>query len=188
MRLHSCSLAQRFVDDDRGGDSRVQRFDRRSHRNGNPLVGLLDPRRAFHPNGSAQAPAAMTLVAEPASAARTIAPRLPGSWTSLAITTSGAGPAYRSAASGNGRRARATIVLGDRTGLSAAITCGVATATSTPARSSCAVSVRMSSRSSAVETTAACSMGTAAARASASRWGPSRSNKSGASPRAAARY
>ena len=54
----------------------------------------IDPRSAFQPNGSADAPAAIKPVAPPASATRAIAPTFPGSCTSTATTTSGAAPAY----------------------------------------------------------------------------------------------
>ena len=50
----------------------------------------MEPRSAFQPNGSALAPAAITQLAPPASATRVIAPMLPGSCTSAAMTTSGA--------------------------------------------------------------------------------------------------
>ncbi len=83
----------------------------------------IDPRSAFQPNGSADAPAATTPVAPAASATRTIAPRLPGSCTSTATTTSGAAPAKTSLEPV--RRALAPArrcALDDRTGLIASIT------------------------------------------------------------------
>ena len=69
-----------------------------------------------------------------ASATRTIAPRLPGSCTSTATTTSGAAPRVeRFDLRPSGRSASATIALGDRTGLIASITGGRTRAsTSTP--------------------------------------------------------
>src|SRR5262249_25391197 len=39
------ALTMRFVQQDRGGDRGVQRFDRRLHRNGDTLIGRIDERR-----------------------------------------------------------------------------------------------------------------------------------------------
>src|SRR5205814_606123 len=75
----------------------------------------IDPRSAFQPYGSAEAPIAIRPVAPPASATRTIAPRLPGSWMSAATRSSGC-PANIDAG-GSGRSAIATTALDDRTGL-----------------------------------------------------------------------
>ena len=73
----------------------------------------------------------------PASAARTMAPRLPGSCTSWAMSTSGAAPAYRRRASAARPTVRARrSALDDLTGLTTAMTWAVVTTTSTPARSS----------------------------------------------------
>ena len=92
----------------------------------------IDQRSAFQPNGFADAPAATTPDAPAASATRTIAPTLPGSWMSTAMTTSGEGASYISAPRSRGRSASATIALADRTGLIASITGGLTTTTSTP--------------------------------------------------------
>ena len=80
----------------------------------------IEPRSAFQPNGSADCPAAITPVAPAASATRTMAPRLPGSWTSHATTTSGARSPRREIACPVGARpvgASATMRAGRATGL-----------------------------------------------------------------------
>ena len=96
----------------------------------------IDPRSAFHPKGSAQAPAQTTPVAPPASATRMMAPTFPGSCTSTAITTSGV-PRYARELSGGRASAIATMGLGDRTGLSARMTTAVTAATGTPRVRNC---------------------------------------------------
>ncbi len=146
----------------------------------------IDPRRAFHPNGSADRPAAATPLAPPASATRTMAPRFPGSCTLTAATTSGDRPANAVAARSAGRSASATTALGDRTGLSASMTEAEATATSTSRAS-------RRDRSAALRSTASVAMVTwrstaPASRASCTRRCPSTSRSDPWAPRAAARY
>ena len=120
----------------------------------------MEPRRAFNPNGSAEAPEIITPAAPPASATRMIAPTFPGSCTFTATMMRGAravaagfpcvaaaptlaGPPTRSGSCGTtrlktplssrrGRSASATIALDERTPLSAAITGAATETTSTP--------------------------------------------------------
>ena len=83
----------------------------------------MAPRTAFHPNGSAPPGVVTTPVAPPASAARMMAPRLPGSWMSAAPTSSAVACCMRSpVAAWRGRAASATMPVGVRTGLIASST------------------------------------------------------------------
>src|SRR5262245_23198906 len=148
----------------------------------------IDPRSAFHPNGSADAPAAIIPVAPPASATRAIAPRLPGSCTSAAATTSGTWPAKTRSSTGAGRAASATMPSAERTGLIASITLSDTMAISTWSRVNSVTSDATSRRSCAAGVTARCRMPTPALRASLTRCAPSSSTTSPSSPRAAARY
>ena len=152
----------------------------------------IEPRSAFQLKGSADCPAAIRPEAPAASATRTIAPRLPGSCTSDATTTSGLdvesprperpsaglwpGVTKRRAALAVGRRASATSALGDLTGLTAAITGAVATTTSTPAASRrWRIGARSSRRSRASCSTMASVNRGLRASASLTRCGPSSS-------------
>jgi len=86
----------------------------------------IEPRRAFHPNGSADPAVTTTPVAPAASAERMMAPTLPGSCTSTAHTTSaGCASSTRSGSAGC-HRATATMPEGVLTGLAASITAGLA--------------------------------------------------------------
>ncbi len=154
---------------------------------GNRSALPIDPRSAFQPNGLALMPAAITPPAPPASATRTMAPTLPGSCTSAAMTTSAELAVDRVPPSWAGRSPMATSWLGDRTGLMASIT-GAAPATMGMPR--LAISSRMattSDRPTASDETTAWRTGMLAASASDTRWVPSSSNSSGDSPRATSR-
>ncbi len=87
-------------------------------RNALPML----PRSAFHPNGFAEAPHTQTAVASSASAARTMAPTLPGSCTCTGATISARASSSTSGANGLSRAIIATIPDGVFTGLIAAIT------------------------------------------------------------------
>src|SRR5207247_9041092 len=103
------------------------------------------------------------------SATRTMAPTLPGSWTSVAITTSGDATSYARDGSAVGASTSATIWLGDRTGLSAAITTDDAVATVTRAAASGRGSALPSARSAAPAETTTSLSGAPAAKASSTR-------------------
>ena len=77
------------------------------------------PRSAFHENGFADAPVTNAPVAPPASADRSSAPTLPGSWTSATASTRASGRAQRSAGACTVRRAMAAMPDGERSGLTA---------------------------------------------------------------------
>ena len=93
----------------------------------------MAPRRARHPNGSADAGATTTPPAPPASAARMIAPMLPGSWTPTGHTTRPRRVCLMTRSYGQGAWvARATAPEGVRTGLIASRTEAVAARVRTP--------------------------------------------------------
>ena len=95
----------------------------------------MAPRSAFQPNGSAVPSAATRPVAPQPSAARTMAPTFPASWTPCRITMSCGAKAITSSREAAVARASATKPVGCLTGLMAAITCDGTPTTSAPARS-----------------------------------------------------
>src|SRR5262245_33238091 len=146
----------------------------------------IAPRSAFQPNGSAQASPATTPVAPQASAARIMAPTLPGSCTSLRSSTS-CGPRARTSATVAGDRlAIATTPEGRCTGLIAARTASGTTIALAPALCTRAASVvsRPCVRRSANATT---SIDAPALTASSTRCSPSSSIHSWLPARASSR-
>jgi hypothetical protein len=136
------------------------------------------PRTAFQANGCADAPHTTAPVAPPASAARSSAPRLPGSCTSTGATTNASEWRQISVGCVGVRVTMATIPDGVRTGLSAPITGSVTAMTSTPSDSrSAASSATSASLSACCEETATCSNVKPAVRASCTRCTPSSSSR-----------
>ncbi len=131
----------------------------------------MDPRNAFQPNGSALPAPTTTPVAPHASAARMIAPTLPGSCTCSSISTICGAPPSASSSEHSRRRATATTPDGWRTGLIAASTAGVTVSTRAPAASARHASAVISPL--APSSTATRSTGSPAASASPSRCAPS---------------
>ena len=132
----------------------------------------IEPRRAFHPYGSAP-PTVMTPVAPPASTARMTAPVLPGSCTPSNPTTSGCGGGAAASKPTGRSVASATKPLGVETGLSASITAGETRTSRVRAGSSWSRTGAARCAAPVPVLTAARSIGTPAASASSIRRGPS---------------